>query len=276
MAGTGFRNGARVEVERVSFLYANGSKKVVALQEVSFSVGGGGIHAVIGPSGCGKSTLLYILAGLLSPVQGKVLVNGERPVAGRRGTSLILQDYGLLPWKNVWENAVLGLVIRRLPPREISVRGEKVLKEMGLWELRKHYPAELSGGQRQRVAIARSLATEPDLLLMDEPFSSLDALTRENFQEILREIARDEDLTVVLVTHDIEEAAYLGRRIIVFTPCPGRVFKIYNNPQAGTTGYRKTADFFRLCTELRSALEFGRETGSGKGGEEAAGSGVCH
>uniref|UniRef100_A0A7C2E1Y3 ABC transporter ATP-binding protein n=1 Tax=Ammonifex degensii TaxID=42838 RepID=A0A7C2E1Y3_9THEO len=258
---SGQKKGASVIVDNLSFVYANDGKKVEALREVSFSVEGG-IYAVIGPSGCGKSTLLYILAGLLAPVRGEVLINGERPVPGRRATSLILQDYGLLPWKTVWDNAVLGLVIRRLPSREILSRGEKVLREMGLWELRKHYPAELSGGQRQRVAIARSLATEPDLLLMDEPFSSLDALTRESFQEILREVAESRGLTVVLVTHDIEEAAYLGRRVIVFTPRPGCVSGVYENPLAGSPGYRKTPEFYRFCTELRSALE-GERSGAG-------------
>ncbi|MGQ9823894.1 MAG: ABC transporter ATP-binding protein [Desulfotomaculales bacterium] len=258
----GREKGASVIVDGLTFVYANNGKKVEALREVSFSVEGGGISAVIGPSGCGKSTLLYILAGLLAPVRGEVLINGERPAPGRRGTSLILQDYGLLPWKTVWENTVLGLVIRRLPRREIHSRGEKVLREMGLWELRKHYPAELSGGQRQRVAIARSLATEPDLLLMDEPFSSLDALTRESFQEILREVAESRGLTVLLVTHDIEEAAYLGRRVIVFTPRPGCVSGVYENPPAGSPGYRKTPEFYRFCTDLRSALE-GDRNGAG-------------
>lgn len=253
------RSGAAVSVHRLSFFYTNNGRRVEALREVSFSVPGGGIYAVIGPSGCGKSTLLYILAGLLAPSAGEVLVNGEPPLPGRRATSLILQDYGLLPWKTVWDNVVLGLAIRRLPAGEVRAAGEKILKEMGLWELRKRYPAELSGGQRQRVAIARALATEPDLLLMDEPFSSLDALTREAFQDILRNIVQGGSLTVLLVTHNIEEAAYLGRRIIVFTPHPGCVYKIFENPQAGLPGYRKTAGFFRLCTELRGALEHGRD-----------------
>ncbi|MCL6446761.1 MAG: ABC transporter ATP-binding protein [Armatimonadetes bacterium] len=248
--------GAAVLVDRLSFFYALNGNRVEALKEVSFSIEGGGIYALIGPSGCGKSTLLYILAGLLPPRGGRVLINGERPLPGRRATSLILQEYGLLPWKTVWDNVVLGLVIRRLPAGEIRRKGEKVLKEMGLWELRRRYPAELSGGQRQRVAIARSLATEPDLLLMDEPFSSLDALTREALQDVLQNILQSGGLTVLLVTHNIEEAAFLGRRVIVLTPHPGSVYQIFENPRACSPGYRKSAEFFRLCTELRNALEF--------------------
>jgi len=255
------RAGAAVDVDRLSFFYAHNGNRVEALREVSFSLASGSISAVIGPSGCGKSTLLYILAGLLPPSGGKVLINGERPLPGRRATSLILQDYGLLPWKTVWDNVVLGLVVRRLPPGEIRATGERVLQEMGLGELRKRYPAELSGGQRQRVAIARALATKPDLLLMDEPFSSLDALTREALQDILQKILQAGGLTVLLVTHNIEEAAYLGRRVIVFTPHPGCVYKIFENPRACSPGYRKTAEFFRLCTELRGALELGRGAG---------------
>ena len=140
---------------------------------------------------------------------------------------------------------MLGLVIRRAPGPERA----------GLWELRERYPAQLSGGQRQLVAIARSLATRPDLLLMDEPFSSLDALTRESLQETLLDVLRDGSLTLVLVTRNIEEAAYLGRRVVVLTPPPGRVAAVLENPWAGSLGYRKTDRFYRLCRDLRQTLE---------------------
>jgi NitT/TauT family transport system ATP-binding protein len=253
------KSGTAVSVDHLSFFYLNNGEKIEALKEISFSLKKGGIYVLIGPSGCGKSTLLYILAGLLSPQTGKVLINNEQPVPGQRSTSLILQDYGLLPWKTVWDNVVLGLVIRRLPAREVRFKGERMLKEMGLWEMQGRYPAELSGGQRQRVAIARALVTEPDLLLMDEPFSSLDALSREGLQDVLLSILRGGGLTALLVTHNIEEAAYLGQQIIVFSPHPGYVHKIFENPGACSPGYRKTAEFFRLCMELRKTLEFGRE-----------------
>lgn len=249
------KNGATVDIADLGVCYRRERETVEALRGVSFRVEAGTTCAVIGPSGCGKSTLLYVLAGLLRPQSGRVLINGREARAGRRETSLILQDYGLLPWKTVWDNTVLGLVIRRAPAAVIRSTGEEVLKQTGLWEMRRHFPAQLSGGQRQRVAIARSLATRPDLLLMDEPFSSLDALTRESLQEILLDILQHGGLSAVLVTHNIEEAAYLGRRIVVFTPRPGRVAAVLENPRAGDKNYRRTEQFFHLCRELRRTLE---------------------
>jgi NitT/TauT family transport system ATP-binding protein len=248
--------GASVEVRDLSFFYKSGDGSVEALKNITFSVAKGDIYTIIGPSASGKSTLLYILGGLLKYSAGEALINGEPPQPGRRATSLILQNYGLLPWKTVWNNVVLGLTIRRIPAGEIRVRGEKVMQEMGLAGLARRYPAELSGGQQQRVAIARSLATEPDLLLMDEPFSSLDAFTREAMQEVLQNTLKIRGLTVMMVTHSIEEAAFLGRRIIVLAGHPGSVYQIFDNPQAASRDYRKNDDFFHLCTRLRGAMEF--------------------
>jgi len=252
--------GAAVDITRLSVSYRRDRETVPALADVSLHLDPGTTCAVIGPSGCGKSTLLYVLAGLHPPTDGRVLVNGGTP--RRRQTAIILQDYGLLPWKTVWHNTVLGLVIRRASRARIRAAGERVLKEMGLWEMRDRYPATLSGGQRQRVAIARSLAVRPDLLLMDEPFSSLDALTREALQETLLDVLQDGSLTLVLVTHNIEEAAYLGRRIAVLTPHPGRLFTVLENRSAGSRDYRKTDEFYRLCRNLRSCLEDACRTGS--------------
>jgi len=248
--------GASVSVDHLSFFYAGNGGRVEALRKIAFSANKGDICTIIGPSASGKSTLLYILAGLLPFETGGVLINGKRPFPGQRTTSLILQNFGLLPWKTIWDNVTLGLVIRRLPKSEIREKGEKILVEMGLAGLSERYPAELSGGQQQRVAIARSLATEPELLLMDEPFSSLDALTRESMQEVLQNILQTRGLTVLLVTHSIEEAAFLGHRIIVLTAHPGAVYRIFDNPRAGSPDYRKSDDFFHLSTQLRGAMEF--------------------
>ncbi|OAT80300.1 ABC transporter ATP-binding protein [Desulfotomaculum copahuensis] len=254
--------GAEVEISNLSVSYQRNRETVAALSGVSFRVEAGTTCAVIGPSGCGKSTLLYVLAGLIRPQDGQSLINGRETQPGRRETSLILQDYGLLPWKTVWHNTILGLVIRREAAAAIRAAGEQVLRQMGLWEMRHRYPAQLSGGQRQRVAIARSLAMRPDLLLMDEPFSSLDALTRESLQEALLDILQGGGLTVILVTHSIEEAAYLGRRIVVLTPHPGRVTAVLENPRAGDKHYRQTEQFFRLCRNLRRILEGVYHTGT--------------
>jgi len=225
-----------------------GRPPVVALAGVSFSIPRGSTCAIIGPSGCGKTTLLHVLAGLLPPRFGEARVDGQ-PVRGpRERTALILQDYGLFPWKTVWANAALGLQIRgRLPAERPLV--ERLLRELGLWELRDRFPAQLSGGQRQRVAIARALALQPDLLLMDEPFSSLDALTREGMQELVAEVFRRGEITAVLVTHDIAEAAFLGQKVLVMGP--GRITHQVSNPGALQPGYRASPQFLALCTRLR-------------------------
>ncbi|MBO8128881.1 MAG: ABC transporter ATP-binding protein [Peptococcaceae bacterium] len=243
-----------IEVCNLKVTYRQHNGTVPAIRDVSFRLEGGSSCAVIGPSGCGKTTLLYVLAGLRQEFEGEVRIKGA-PVRPRRlETAVILQDYGLLPWKTVWQNAVLGLEIRRISRDEIRSRVSRILKELGLWELRNLYPPQLSGGQRQRVAIARSLALRPDVLLMDEPFSSLDALTRESLQENLLQIWQRTKMTVVIVTHSIEEAVFLGQKIIVMSPRPAICLAEVTNKGVGTPGWRKSREFHRLCTYLRELL----------------------
>ncbi len=243
-----------VRVRGLSVSYQQQNKEIPALRDVSFSVPKGSTCALIGPSGCGKSTLLYVLSGLLRSWSGEVLVDGAPVTSCRRQTALILQDYGLLPWKKVYDNVALGLDIRGESREKKYIKVKRVLNEVGLWEMRQRYPSQLSGGQRQRTGIARALALEPDLLLMDEPFSSLDALTREKLQRQLLEIWQEKRMTVVLVTHSIEEAIFLGQRIILLSGSPGRVLDIVENPRVGEAGYRKTAEFHALTTKLREKL----------------------
>jgi NitT/TauT family transport system ATP-binding protein len=224
--------------------------------------------AVVGPSGCGKSTLLYLLAGLRKPTTGKVLVGGQMMSRPRPRTGLVLQDYGLLPWATVAENAVLGLRVRRfygpdgrhapsgpqLDAREIEERIDLWLSRLGISELRHQYPAQLSGGQRQRAAIARTLAMNPDTLLMDEPFSSLDTLTRENLELLTLELCRETGVTAVVVTHNIEEAVYLGRRLLLLRRPPHCEPLIIDNPGAGQPDYRQAPAFQDRCNEVRFKL----------------------
>ena len=243
-----------VVVQELSISYFQQNKEIPALSKVNFAIPRGSTCALIGPSGCGKSSLLYVLSGLMRPSNGSIMVDRELLTAPRRSTALILQDYGLLPWKKVAENVGLGLEIRGIKHEQRLDRVKKVLQEVGLWELRNRYPSQLSGGQRQRVGIARALAQEPDLLLMDEPFSSLDALTREMLQEQLLQIWKNKRVTIILVTHSIEEAIYLGQQIIVLTGNPGRVLEIVDNPGVGKDGYRDAPDFHRLATMLRNIL----------------------
>lgn len=213
---------------------------------------------LIGPSGCGKSTLLYLLSGLLKPTAGKVIIDGKEIDKPRQLTGFILQDYGLFPWLNVKDNIGLGMKIRRISKKKQNERIHQVLEEMGLSSYKEHYPSQLSGGQRQRVALARVLALQPDLLLMDEPLSSLDALTRERIQNLLLEIRKKEKLTTVLVTHNIEEAIFLGSRIIVLADhLPTKVISEIENNGVDSPNFRETDDFFHLTVQVRGLLEGG-------------------
>ncbi|MBI2881685.1 MAG: ABC transporter ATP-binding protein [Candidatus Tectomicrobia bacterium] len=239
-----------IEVERLCFAY--GPQPV--LEDISLTVAAGGSLAVIGPSGCGKTTLLYNLAGLRRPGAGRVRVGGDEVRGPREKTAVILQHYGLFPWKTVFENAALGLRIRGAPQNERRRRVLPILEELGIAELTDRYPRQLSGGQRQRVAIARALALDPDLLIMDEPFSSLDALTREAHQNLLLSLWREKGVTLVLVSHSIEEVAFLGQEILLLSERPARVRRVLRNPGVGPEEYRRQPAYQRLCTELRDLL----------------------
>jgi len=222
---------------------------------------------VIGPSGCGKSTLLYLLAGLRQPQQGRVLIHGEAITRPRPLTGLILQDYGLLPWATVQENASLGLRIRKFygpdgthapsaeEVRDIQARTGHWLERLGLGHVQAQYPGRVSGGQRQRTAIARTLALNPDLLLMDEPFASLDAPTREDLQHLIWALRREHELTTVIVTHSIDEAALLGEHILVLGQPPTTRAAVIDNPKASQPDYINTNEFMLVCQSLRQALE---------------------
>ncbi len=243
-----------VAIRDLAVTYAGVGRAVHAISGLDLEVGDGEPIAIIGPSGCGKSTLLLALAGLVRADSGELVVAGE-PVAGpRRRTALILQDFGLLPWKTVAHNAALGLEVRGVAVTERRRVVAEALERLGLAEFAEAYPGELSGGMRQRLALARALALDADLLLMDEPLSALDALTREDLQNLLLEIWRQRRHTSMLVTHSIEEAVFLGRRVVVLSPRPGRVAAIVENPGMGEDGYRETPEFLERCVELRRIL----------------------
>lgn len=236
-------------------------KRIRVLDQFDLRINRGESVVLIGPSGCGKSTLLYLLAGLLRPTAGRVMIEGADVAGPRRQTGFILQEYGLFPWLNVEENIRLGLKIRHeaLPAARETI--ERILAEMGLAQYRKHYPSQLSGGQRQRVALARILTLRPDLLLMDEPLSSLDALTRERLQNLLLDIWKKGDITTVLVTHSIEEAVFLGNRIIVLAnKQPTFILNEIANLGMGSRTYRNTEDFFKTTNQIRALLEGGAES----------------
>jgi len=242
-----------LSIEALQASYVQNNQSTPALRDVTLALPLGSIGVLIGPSGCGKSTLLSVLANLNQNYQGTVLINGQTPEESDE-TALILQEYGLLPWKTVGDNVKLGLQIRGLAKHEAVLRTEQILQRLGLFDLRKRYPVQLSGGQRQRVAIARSLVLEPELLLMDEPFSSLDALTREEMQDFLLELWQETSLTILLITHNIEEAVFLGHKIFVMSECPGTIIKEYTNPLAGDYTARGKLEFLELANSLRLSL----------------------
>lgn len=241
-----------IALRDVSVEYGRGPNSVRAVDGVSFDVDRGESLALIGPSGCGKSTLLFAIAGLLSATAGRIEVGGDAVTGPRREVALILQNAGLLPWKTVWQNANLSLALRREYPGRSA---EAVLGELGLSDVGSRFPAELSEGMKRRVGIARALSTSPTVMLMDEPLASLDTLTKERIQDQFLELWARHRFAQVLVTHDIEEAAFLGQRIAVLSERPARIKQIVENPAMGDVGYRGQPAFQQVVGELRGALE---------------------
>ncbi len=250
-----------INLDAIAFAY---TKSNPVFQNFSLSIAPGETWAVLGPSGCGKSTLLYLVAGLKSVASGKISINASPLNRPRPQTGFIIQEYGLLPWATVRQNASLGFSIRSFygpdgthAPKADQPSPENVTYWLDRLRLTPHadkFPAQLSGGQRQRTAIARTLALEPDILLMDEPFSSLDAPTREDLQTITLELQREQNFTLLMVTHAIEEAAVLGQKILLLKNPPNQTPNIILNPQAGTPAYRQSDAYHQMCKQLRTEL----------------------
>ena len=224
----------------------------MVLDHINLKIEQGERWAVIGPSGCGKSSMLHLLAGLQKPVSGDVLYQNQSLQKPHGEISVILQEYGLFPWKTVEQNVALPLVLQKKSKVEIKQRTAELLKQLQLEEHAKKFPAQLSGGQRQRIAIARALIAQPKVLLMDEPFSALDALTRETMQNIVLELCEQQNLTLVMVTHNIEEAIFLGQKIAVFSDNSGKLRRVVENAHSGQLSYRVTEEFYQHCNQLRS------------------------
>ncbi len=249
--------GAHIAFSGVGLIYDDGSEQLEVLRDVDIAIEPGEAIALIGPSGCGKSTLLKLAAGMLQPTRGTALVNGMPAQKPRQETALIPQDLGLFPWKTVLQNAALGLVVRKVPKSEALDRARKALEQVGLVGFDRAFPKELSGGMRQRLALARALAMDADLLLMDEPLSAVDALMRESIQDLLLDLWKRRGHTQLLVTHSIEEAVFLGSRIIVFSDRPARVRQDIRNPLMGSPDWRDCAEFAAQCNAVRHALAEG-------------------
>ncbi|PHR29835.1 MAG: ABC transporter ATP-binding protein [Desulfotalea sp.] len=270
---------------------------MISLEDLSFSHGDGGdifknfnltiepgeSWTVIGPSGCGKTTLLFLVAGLKKPLGGIVRVGGEKIQRPRPSTGLVLQDHGLLPWATIYENTRLGLKIRHYygadgkhSPVDVEFDREKEedrvhhwLSWLGIDHLKDMYPSQLSRGQRQRAAIARTLVLEPDLLLMDEPFSALDAPIREELQKVMNSFHKQSRLTSLTVTHDIEEAVVLGEKILVLSESCNSQAQVIDNHLFAAMDERNSPEFRKKCAQLHEILSGQRQISRGalqKGG----------
>ncbi len=220
----------------------------VALGSVSLSVKEYQFLAIVGPSGCGKTTLLKILAGLIPPTSGQVRIDGQPVVGPRRGNAMVFQHIGLLPWRTVKSNVLLGIELKnhRQPIAEEEERAERCLELVGLKGFEHFYPHEMSGGMQQRVGIARAMSVEPDVFLMDEPFGALDAQTRTILQDELLMLCEKVKATVVFVTHDIEEAIYLSDSVVLMSRRPGVIKRVVQVPFARP----------RVGTDIRSEPKF--------------------
>lgn len=241
-----------ISIRNVTVDYGRGDKTVRAVEDMSLEIGKGESLALVGPSGCGKTTLLFAMAGLHRPVAGEIEVDCAPVLGPRKEIALILQNAGLLPWKTVLQNANLSLLLHK----ELHAKNAiAVLEDLGLGSVKHRFPSELSEGMKRRVGIARALSTSPSVMLMDEPLASLDTLTKERIQELFLELWKQHQFSQVLVTHDIEEAAFLGQRVIVLTERPARIKAVVENPDMGEIAYRGTEAFMKVVRQLREALE---------------------
>jgi NitT/TauT family transport system ATP-binding protein len=217
-------DGTKIVVDHASKLFLEGT--VVAFRNVELNIRSNEVLCIVGPSGCGKTTLLRCIGGLLAPSSGQVLIDGQKVSSPRPGVAIVFQHFGLLPWKTVVDNVAFGLKIAGVSGRQLAERVEHYIRLVGLAGFENQYPYQLSGGMQQRVGLARALAIHPEILLMDEPFASVDAQTREVLQEELLRLHERERKTMVFITHSIDEALVLGDRVAVMATRPGRVKEV--------------------------------------------------
>ena len=239
-------------MDNVSCVYDGGKVKVI--ENISFSVSSGTVLVIIGPSGSGKSTLLKTIAGIEKASFGKIFLNGEILSQKDKKIGFVPQNYGLFPWCTVEENILLGVKIKNKINEKVILKMNNLMENLGILEFKNRYPKELSGGQQQRVSLARAFLLEADALLMDEPFSALDAITREETQNIFLNLWEKQKLLTILVTHDVEEALYLGKNIIVLSK-NGRILENLQNPFFGNREQIYDKDFIEMRKKIRELIQ---------------------
>ena len=248
---------AKLEAEKISMVFRSRGREVEALRQVSITVNSGEFVSIVGPSGCGKTTLLRIVAGVVQPESGRVLLDGDPVTKPGRERAMVFQQDSLLPWRTVMDNVTLGLQIAGLSKEERLEIGQRFIDLVGLTGFENSFPHELSGGMRQRANLSRALAVDPDILLMDEPFASLDAQTRELMQAELLKIWERSHKTVLFITHQIDEAIYLSDRVVVLSGRPGTVREVVNIdiPRPRALDVKRSNDFVGYVDRIWKLLE---------------------
>lgn len=242
-----------LKVDSIGKTFKQENNRLTAVRDISFTVAKGEFLCIVGPSGCGKTTLLQILAGLLAPSTGNVLLDGRKLTQPHRDISFVFQKPNLMPWRTVLQNVMLPLQVFGTEDREKALEH---VKRVGLEEFADAYPKSLSGGMEQRVAVARALVQDPRILLLDEPFGALDALTRENLNLELLSLWRDQNITAIMVTHNIRESVLLADRVLVLTPRPASIFRefVVDLPRPRTEDIEYTHEFVDLTYRIRKAI----------------------
>lgn len=246
-----------MRVENLTKVYTSDSKDVIALKDINFTVEKGQFISIVGPSGCGKTTLLEVLSGLRLATSGSVKIKGEAVTGPQRSIGIVFQEESTFPWRSVVENVEFGLQMQGKPKSEYREKAIKMIELVGLKGFENSYPHQLSGGMRQRVAIARTLVTEPEIVVMDEPFGALDEQTRLILGGELLKIVEKTKATVVLVTHSIQEAALLSDKIVVLSARPGRIKHLIESslPKPRDAQALTTPEFAEITQKLWSSLE---------------------
>ncbi len=241
-------------LNKLGLTYTSENNQVQALEDINLEIREGEFVCLLGPSGCGKSTLLKIIAGFIPPTAGEAYINDTKITGADWHRGVVFQQPALYPWLTVEENVKFGLKMRKVPKAEQKQIAEYYLEKVGLLEFRKHKPYELSGGMKQRISIARVLVNNPDVLLMDEPFGALDALTRDQMQNLVRNIWWETHKSILFITHDVDEALSLGTRVIIMSPRPGRIIKEFKTSFTNSIT-SDNADQVRFSAEFKRIRE---------------------
>lgn len=251
------RNNGIIEIKNISKIFGNSNSKVIALQDINATINPGEFVSIVGPSGCGKSTLLRLVVGLESPTSGTIFLDNQEITGTSHERGLVFQDPTLFPWLNVYHNVASGLIARNILKENQKEIGE-FIKLVGLSGFEKAYPHQLSGGMAQRVALARALLNQPKVLLLDEPLGALDAFTRMQMQDEILRIWKERQTTMILITHDVDEAIYMSDRIIIMSPRPGKIEETIqvhlSRPRA-----RNSSDFLLLRSRILETLNFAKK-----------------